>query len=391
VPLPLGLFGPSASLGAEYRPASLRKSHRHIPIGVSGVQNQVFRSSRYVYAIRFVVDRRTRVWRFQSGFRLDGTDRVGGSAGYADGSGGRIRARLVRVDKKGRPDLSRVLASETVGAVDRYLESVALTGTRTMMLHFNMGGVRLKPGRMYAMTYQNVSRHPVQDWFSTNSPVVKASEAGPNGRNTLDPRTPGAIAGLDPREALAWSTNGGRKWVWGRRVGEGFMRGSYPGSRTDDGGVRLPWYGWQPKRTGRARSNQPYYAYKASGRYTLTLANAPRAVRLTEAGGYAPVGASVGTVTVRNLRTQEEGRTEYLGRGIAVGRLSPPVRVKRGDSYSITNSGTVFKAEGDVFIARSFGVGNLGGRFPFVTEDYGSDRAELFALPHPFFRPLRRH
>ena len=50
----------------------------------------------------------------------------------------------------------------------------------------------------------------------------------------------------------------------------------------------------------------------------------------------------------------------------------------------------MLKAEGDVFIARSFGVGNLGGRFPFVTEDYGVDRAELFALPHPFFKPLRR-
>ena len=80
--------------------------------------------------------------------------------------------------------------------------------------------------------------------------------------------------------------------------------------------MRLPWYGWQTETPAkRARSNQPYYAYRNSGSYTLTLANAPRAVRLTEAGGYAPVGASVGTVTVRNLRTQAEGRTEYLGRG----------------------------------------------------------------------------
>ena len=198
------------------------------------------------------------------------------------------------------------------------------------MLYFNMGGVRLKPGRMYAMTYQNVSRDPVQDWFSTNSPTVKASEAGPNGRNTLDPRTPGAIAGLDPREALAWSTNGGRKWVWGRRVGEGFMRGSYPGSRTDDGGVRLPWYGWQPTRTGRARSNQPYYAYKASGRYTLTLANAPRAVRLTRPAAMPRWARASARLRCATCARQAEGRTEYLGGGIAVGRLSPPVPVKRG-------------------------------------------------------------
>ena len=202
------------------------------------------------------------MWRFQSGFRLDGADRVGGSAGYADGSGGRIRARLVRVDKKGRPDLSRVLASETVGAVDRYLQSVALTGTRTMMLYFNMGGVRLKPGRMYAMTYQNVSRHPVQDWFSTNSPTVKASEAGPNGRNTLDPRTPGAIAGLDPREAVAWSTNGGRKVGMGA---PGRARASCAGPTPVRGPTTVacacPGMAGRPNRTERARSNQPYYAY----------------------------------------------------------------------------------------------------------------------------------
>ena len=104
MPLPLGLFAACRlARRAEYAPASPRKSYRHIPVGVASVHNQVFRSRRYVYAIRFVVDRRTRVWRFQSGFRLDGADRIGGSAGYADGGGGTIRARLVRVDKKGRP------------------------------------------------------------------------------------------------------------------------------------------------------------------------------------------------------------------------------------------------------------------------------------------------
>ena len=372
------------------RSAASEKSYRHIPVGVANVHNQVFRSRRYVYAIRFVLDRPTRVWRFMSGFRLDGADRIGGREGYAEGGGGTIRARLVAVDKKGRPDLSKVLASETVGAVDRYMEAATFLGPRTQMLHFNLGGVLLRPRRMYAMTYQNVSRDADQDWFSTNSPVVKASEAGPNGRNTLDPRTPGAIAGLDPREAVAWSTNGGRKWVWGRRVGEGFTRGSYPGSATNDEGVRLPWYGWQTGPTAHPRSNQPYYAYRDSGSYTLTLANAPRAVLLTEAGGYGPMDERVGVVTVRNLRTLEEGHTASLGDGIAVGRLDPPVSVAAGDSYTISNSGTVLKAEGDQFLVKSFGVGNLGGLFPFTTEGYDSDRAELFALPHPFFAAVQR-
>ena len=117
----------------------------------------------------------------------------------------------------------------------------------------------------------------MQDWFSTNSPVVKASEAGPNGRNNARPAD--AAAQL-PASTLARPSRGlptaGSKWAWGRRVGEGFMRGSYPGSRTDRR-WRAPALVWLAAETHgtRSRSNQPYYAYKASGRYTLAPPTPP--------------------------------------------------------------------------------------------------------------------
>jgi hypothetical protein len=363
---------------------------RAIPVGVSNVNNQPFTSGRYVYAIRFVLDRDTRIHRFFSGFSLEGTRRLGGRPHYAHGDGGTIWARLVRVDRKGRPDLDRVVASERVKPVERYIRELSayrIHPYRTGVLHFNMGGVRLRRGRMYAMTYANVSRRPWQNWFSTNSPVVKASESGPNGRNTLNPDAPGAIVGLDPREAVGWSTNRGRRWVWGRRVGGGPAKFSYVGSRTDDNGTRLPWYGWQSRPGSAPRSNQPYYGYRHSGSFTMVAGGAPRAVTLTEAGGYAPVGRSAGVVTVTNLSSGATGTTPYLGSGIVKGRLSPPVPVEAGDSYAISNSGTVFKAEGDYFLVRMFGVG--GARHPFSTVGYSVDRAELFALPHPFYPPLR--
>jgi hypothetical protein len=63
------------------------------------------------------------------------------------------------------------------------------------------------------------------------------------------------------------------------------------------------------------------------------------------------------------------------------------VPVEVGDSYAISNSGTVFKAEGDYFLVRMFGVG--AALHPFSTVGYDVDRAELFALPHPFYPPLR--
>jgi hypothetical protein len=364
---------------------------REIPVGVSNVNNQVFTSGRYVYAIRFVLDQDTTIHRFFSGFSLEGTRRLGGRPHYAHGNGGRIWARLVQVDRRGRPDLHRVIASERVNAVKRYLQELSayrIYPFRTGVLHFNMGGVRLRRGRMYAMTYANASPHPRRDWFSANSPVVKASEAGPNGRNTLDPDASGAIMGLDPREAVGWSVNRGRRWVWGRRVGGGPAPYSYVGSRTSDNGTRLPWYGWQARPGSRPRSNQPYYGYREAGRYTMVVRGAPRAVTLTEAGGYAPVGHSAGAVTVGNLRTGATGTTPYLGSGIVKGQLSPPVPVAAGDSYVISNTGTVFKAEGDLFLVRMFGLGR--GRYPFSTVGYNLDRAELFALPHPFYLPGRR-
>jgi hypothetical protein len=372
---------------AAVRPAP---GKRAIPVGVSNVNNQPFTSGRYVYAIRFVLDRDTRIHRFFSGFSLEGTRRLGGRPNYAHGDGGTIWARLVPVDRRGRPDLDRVIASERVKPVERYLRELSayrINPFRTGVLHFNMGGVRLKRGRLYAMTYANVSRHPRRDWFSTNSPVVKASESGPNGRNTLNPNASGAILGLDPREAVGWSTNGGRRWVWGRRVGGGPAKLSYAGSRTDDNGTRLPWYGWQSRPGGAPRSNQPYYGYRQTGSFTMVAGAAPRAVTLTEAGGYAPVGRSAGVVTVTNLHTGATGTTPSLGSGIVKGRLSPPVPLEAGDSYAISNSGTVFKAEGDYFQVRMLGVG--GARYPFSTVGYDVDRAELFALPHPFYPPLR--
>ena len=240
-----------------------------------------------------------------------------------------------------------------------------------------MGGVRLDGGRPYAMVYRNVHADPTHNFSSANSPTVKESEAGPNGRNNLDPNAPGAIAGLDPREAVAWSTNGGSSWSWGRQVGP------YYGDSSDVG-TRMPHYAWQTSAAAKPQSNQPYSSYlRHLHALYLDGASVPRRTTFTEAGGYAPVGKSVGVVTVRNLRTGQSGRTAALGSGIRKGALSPQVTVEVGDSYEITHTGTVYKAEADGYIVSIFGVGS--GAWPFTTAGHGADRAELFASPHPYY------
>ena len=181
-----------------------------------------------------------------------------------------------------------------------------------------MGGVQLKASTPYAMVYRNVHSDPVHNFSSTNSLTVKESEAGPNGRNNLDPNAPGAIAGLDPREAVAWSTNDGASWTWGRQVGPCY------GSTTTDDGTRLPHYAWQSSPTGKPKSNQPYSSYWGPARLHADLALGAAPHHVHEAGGYAPVGKSVGVVTVRNLRTGQTGHTAALGSGIRRARSTRP-------------------------------------------------------------------
>ena len=399
------------------------RSHRSIPVGLWAVENNPIRASDDLFAMRFVLDEPSTVYRFIAGFNLEGvyTDEAGapapaeirtrvrdkrsvdsryppppaglsaawkpgaGRPGYSNGNGGVIRARLVLVKADGTPDLARVLAEERVNAVQRYKQSKAAFGVSetTQLLYFTFGGVALAADRPYAVVFSNGARTPAIDSFSLNSPVTRQSVAGPNGRNTLDPNTPGAIAGLDPRESVSWSTNGGASWIWGWQVGDGNLFGYYAASPTGDDGPRLPWYGWQPRPGAAVLSNQPYYAYAESGSYTLVARAVPRATTLTQAGGYAPRGSALGIVTVRNLTTGQTGRTASLGDGLARGRLTPSVRVAVGQSYEVSNSGRAALGQADAFIRETFDVGT--GRWTFATRGQGADRAELFALPHPWF------
>lgn len=351
---------------------------REVPIGLYNVNNSVLNSASYRYAIRFVIDRDVNVYRFYSGFKDTG-------GGYSAGTAGEITARLVTIKANGEPDLTNIVAQEqTVGIRARIAAAKSLHGIggTTQLPYFNFGGVHLNAGQMYAVVYQNVTGSPSVNWVSVNSPDAKETVAGPNGINNLDPNAAGAIAGLDPREAVAWSQDSGTTWKWGHFVGQGNTPGSYTGAAGTDDDTRLPWYGWQEVAGGPVYSNQPYYAYTATGSYTLRLANAPRNVTLTVAGGYAPVGSSVGVVTVTNTRTGQVGTTSSLGTGLARGALTPNVVIAAGDTYTIRNSGTVTKAEGDEFIVKTMGAG--GSLHPFTTDGQGSDVAQVFALPDPY-------
>jgi hypothetical protein len=147
---------------------------------------------------------------------------------------------------------------------------------------------------------------------------------------------------------------------------------------TTDDGTRLPWYGWQTSIIAAPRSNQPYYAYTMSGAYTVQILNQTTGtLNLTQAGGYAPIGSSVGTVTVKNLTTGGVVHTAPLGTGLARGALSAALAVAPGQTYQVTNTGTVMLANADSFIRAIFAM-NLS--WPIQTLANGPSRADLFAM-----------
>jgi len=380
---------PALGVAVAAAVAQPAQAARDIPVAAANINDQNLKNANWRYGVRFVLDTDTRVHRFFTGFKALGAGGVfadQGTGGYGKGDAGVMNAQLVTVRADGTPDLGNVLAQETVTAQQRYTEIKSNYGISTVsgQTYFNFGGVALKANTMYVVVIRNSTSDPARNYFSINSPDMKESEAGPNGYNNLDPNKPGAVGGLDPREAATWSTDNGTNWVWGRLVGQGY----YTGSATTDDGTRLPFYGWTATAGNvKPSSNQPYNNYwQKCTACTLTLRSAPRAVTLTQAGGYAAVGANVGVVTVKNLRTGQTGQTASIGSGLKRSALSPQVRIEAGDTYTITNTGTVFKNPADNFMRVLFRIGDPTGPYPFTTNTANTaDRAELFATPHPWF------
>ena len=113
-----------ALLSRPAAPAASAPGHRQIPVGVSNVNDQTFneRPLRLCHSLR-ARPRHQGPSGSSPGSHSKGTNRLGGRPHYAHGNGGRIWARLVQVDRRGRPDLDRVIASERVNPVKRYYQN----------------------------------------------------------------------------------------------------------------------------------------------------------------------------------------------------------------------------------------------------------------------------
>lgn len=245
--------------------------------------------------------------------KVEGSDGCGyrGRPGYAAGDSGMLRATTVRVRHDGRPDLGRVLRRTQFAPCGRERgESVDIPL-----------GLRVRKGMEFATLVQNVDPTPGANYFSTNHLYVKAGVVGANGRNERSARARDAVYGLDPREVVGYSTDGGATWdlpggPYGVRGGRAF----------------LPTY--LQRYTDGVVTGQPYYwAEEVTGDVTMTFPRVPLPWTISALGAHASDHSS-GTVRL-SVNGVERGRVTLRGQGDLRAPI-PPVTVPPGATVTVS-------------------------------------------------------
>jgi hypothetical protein len=267
-----------------------------MPVGIENVNGSAMRSASYRALLRFVPDDTIDIDRVYFGFKLQGASCWDpGLAGNGAGDGGVLYGSLVEIDAA-TGLAADVMDEETVDACQRHDEVMAEVETTPVMAWIEVTAT-LTGGRMYGLLVRNAHAEPGDNFFSFQMPIADSELCGPQAQNELDARAGGAIMALDPREHVAWSTDGGRSWRYGSDNGEYL---SYVNDDPAHPATRIPQYGFR-LNDGTTLAPQPYYAYKSdcSG-CTVAYARARYARTFSELGGFTASAGDVGTLTLTN-------------------------------------------------------------------------------------------
>lgn len=146
--------------------------------------------------------------------------------GYGGGTSGTALVQTYLTRPSGSPDYKHMLASTSFNPC-----KTATDGSVPIPL-----GFKTTRGREYATVVRNMDPDPLHNYFSLNSLYDGSGIAGANGRNTRSPKAKDVYYGLDPRELVVLSRDGGRSWRYGdiqelptyvQRFSDGF-RGGQP-------------------------------------------------------------------------------------------------------------------------------------------------------------------
>jgi hypothetical protein len=318
--------------------AGIAAERGFVPVGIQNVNDSRLSSTSFRALLRFVPRADIEIDRVYFGFKLQGAACWDPAPdGNGAGDGGTLHGALVDIDAAtGLP--AGVLDEETVGACARHDEAKA-ESSATPVLGWITARAALAGGRMYGLVIDNSHGDPEHHFFSFQMPLADAELAGAQARNELRAGATDSIMSLDPREHVAWSTDGGTTYRYGAENGE---YASFIGEGSAHPATRIPQYGFR-LTDGSMLAGQPYYAYQTTCSDCAALYSSARSARsFLQLGGFTATDEGVGTLTLTNTTTSATAScTPEPGYGFRTCELERALQVGVGDSYSVHATGTV--------------------------------------------------
>jgi hypothetical protein len=239
-----------------------------------------------------------------------------GRPGYGAGNGGSWRVTTHRVLANGLPDMRSTLVSQEFRPCEAPL---SLMDVRQGVARLPMN-LPVSQGEEYATIVRNTDPSPAANHTSTNFLYTQAHVVGANGRNERNPNAADSYYGLDPRELVGFSEDGGASW-------------QLPGPSRDPG--YLPSY-LQEYGDGQIEGQPYYYTGEATSTTTMVYQNIPVRWTIQALGAYTPASAT-GTLTLTVDGTQR-AQVPVSGTGMLRAGI-PAVTVTPGQTVKVTASG----------------------------------------------------
>ena len=294
------------------------------------------------------------------------TCRQSGSTGYGAGSGGSWEATTHRVLPDGRPDMRETLAKQSFRPCSGARAAVDVRqGVARLLMR-----LRVREGEERATVIRNGDPAPSENFTSVNFLFTETGIVGANGRNERSPNARDSLYGLDPRELVGYSTDGGRTWA-------------LPGGEYGNPGGRnfLPTY--IQEFSDRRVAGQPYYYAAAPTRKARTMVFAPARERWVVRGLGAYTALAGSGELVLEVDGDERARVKVSGRGMLRAPIDP-VEVAPGRTVRVTATGlSLGDLAADTDWGRLMGMHTPANRWRIEGEPNFSRAAPVYPLPAP--------
>jgi hypothetical protein len=294
------------------------------------------------------------------------TCRRSGRTGYGAGDGGSWLATTHPVLPGGAPDTTRTLAEH---ALRPCRGPASVVDVRQGVVRLPMR-LPVRRGEERATVVRNPDPMPSENFTSTNFLFTEAGLRGANARNERSSAARDSLYGLDPRELVGYSSDGGRTWALpGGQYGR-------PGGRNF-----LPTY-VQEFADGRV-AGQPYYYAPEPARTDRTMVFAPARSRWVVRALGAYTGHSGTGELVLTVDGRERGRVRVSGRGMLRAAIDP-VRVERGETVRVRATGLSLRdIAADTVWGRLLGMHTPASPWRVEGERDFSHAVPVYPLPAP--------